>query len=344
MLQKTIAVIACTLLCVLLAAQSPAYELECGSRSNTIELEVSNADATETLEEVWVSVIDAPNWIAELRPMHCTLGDIAAGSSQSALFTFDVKDGIQASSTGSMLLRITVADGREWTRRVPLTIGDHAPRIQQAPATVCCDTIPTAVELSSFNAKGYEDHIVVEWTTESENNNAGYNIYRGRSAEGEKVLLNDELIPSLADEYEGATYTYDDREVTAGDTYHYWLEMVALSGRTRKWGPVSAVADDSAGDTPIPSSFYLAQNYPNPFNPNTVIRYDLPVDCSVRLEIFNVQGQLVAVLVNEHEEAGRKTVEWDGRDGEGVNVTSGIFFYRLQAGAYRKVRKMALLR
>jgi hypothetical protein len=97
-------------------------------------------------------------------------------------------------------------------------------------------------------------------------------------------------------------------------------------------------------DSNLPSRFALSQNYPNPFNPQTVIQYALPFDCEVQVAIYNILGQRVRTLVNEHQEAGYRRVEWDSRNNEGVEVSSGVYFFRLQAGELTQSRKMLLLK
>jgi hypothetical protein len=91
-----------------------------------------------------------------------------------------------------------------------------------------------------------------------------------------------------------------------------------------------------------PAQFVLEQNYPNPFNPTTVIGYQLP-DVGTRfivsLKVFDILGRVVALLVNAPQAAGRYSIVWDAR-----NVTSGIYFYRLQAGSFLETKKLILLR
>ena len=102
-----------------------------------------------------------------------------------------------------------------------------------------------------------------------------------------------------------------------------------------------------AGESPyrgIPKKFALYQNYPDPFNAGTEILYALPRSCRARLEIFNVLGQRVILLVDEHRMAGYHTVRWDGRDASGRAVASGVYLYRMQAESYGNTRKMVLLR
>ena len=97
-------------------------------------------------------------------------------------------------------------------------------------------------------------------------------------------------------------------------------------------------------DKVAPSSFRLSQNYPNPFNPTTVIEYQLPKAMHVQLEVYNVLGERIATLVNEQQDAGYYTVSWDGRDQQHRMVTSGIYFYRLDAGQLFNMKKMLLMK
>ncbi len=94
-----------------------------------------------------------------------------------------------------------------------------------------------------------------------------------------------------------------------------------------------------------PEVFALANNYPNPFNPATTIQYALPQASDVALTVYNVLGQPVRTLVAEHQSAGRYVVEWDATNDSGQSLSSGMYFYRLQAdGAFLEVKKMLLLR
>ncbi|MBI4547593.1 MAG: T9SS type A sorting domain-containing protein [Ignavibacteriae bacterium] len=93
------------------------------------------------------------------------------------------------------------------------------------------------------------------------------------------------------------------------------------------------------GSPGLPEQFALEQNYPNPFNPATVIRYSLPVNSFVTLQVYNVLGQEVATLVNEKREAGRYEVRWNAS-----GLPSGVYYYRLRTPTFSKVHKMMLLR
>jgi VCBS repeat-containing protein len=94
----------------------------------------------------------------------------------------------------------------------------------------------------------------------------------------------------------------------------------------------------------IPTQYQLYQNYPNPFNPNTVIRYSLPETNRVRLVVYDLEGRVVATLVDEVQKAGNYSCIWEARDAQHRPMASGIYFYRLQAGSYEKSFRMLLVR
>ncbi len=94
----------------------------------------------------------------------------------------------------------------------------------------------------------------------------------------------------------------------------------------------------------LPDKFELAQNYPNPFNPTTTIRFDLPKKSNVKLTIFNVLGQKVSTLFDGEQPAGEYRATWDGTSQSGVKVSSGTYFYRLEADGFVSTKKMLLLK
>jgi len=153
----------------------------------------------------------------------------------------------------------------------------------------------------------------------------------------------------LLDETELGLCKYDESESTwtfRGATVDTAANLVSLSGVTEfsLWAitdssnaVVGASASDEAKKLPIECK--LSQNYPNPFNPTTLIEYDLPVDCHIKLTIYNILGQKVATLVDGNQKAGYKRARWDAG-----SLCSGIYFYRLQAGDFVQTRKMVVLK
>ncbi|MFH1335177.1 MAG: T9SS type A sorting domain-containing protein [Candidatus Zixiibacteriota bacterium] len=98
------------------------------------------------------------------------------------------------------------------------------------------------------------------------------------------------------------------------------------------------------GDNIKPSGFSLSQNYPNPFNPVTNIQFTVPKSSHVKIEIFNIVGQKVAILVDGDMKPGLYTADWNGRDESGKTVSSGIYFYRMRADDFSDMKKMVLVK
>lgn len=196
---------------------------------------------------------------------------------------------------------------------------------------------PTDIHVSSFSALNRDGYVEIRWSTASETSNTGFNIYRSTSEEGPRTRINEHLIPARGSDVQGSTYYLEDRGIEDAGKHYYWLEDISLNGQARMNGPV-LVETQTEG---TPKSFGLAQNHPNPFNPFTSIAYDLPTDCYVKLEVYNVLGQRVGSLVDEYQKAGRRIVYWNAASSK---YASGIYFYRLRAGDFTDVKKMVLLK
>jgi hypothetical protein len=107
---------------------------------------------------------------------------------------------------------------------------------------------------------------------------------------------------------------------------------------------IPTAVNDGSSRSELPGSFALGQNYPNPFNPSTNINYWLPQKAHVEIDIFNILGRKVTTLVNEDRPVGAHTAEWNGTDGSGGRVSTGIYFYRIKAGDFVESKKMLLLK
>jgi hypothetical protein len=116
--------------------------------------------------------------------------------------------------------------------------------------------------------------------------------------------------------------------------YAAWWLWVGISGY-----PIPT----DAGGSPPPPEFSLEQNRPNPFNPATQIFYRVPAAGPVKLAVYDVRGRLVATLVDGISQPGVFDAWWDGTDTSGLRVGSGVYFYRLESGAFKETRKMVLL-
>jgi hypothetical protein len=204
---------------------------------------------------------------------------------------------------------------------------------------------PLPVMLTQFTASSHDNGILIEWTTASEVNNACWviekqdqsNLINASSGKGSNIPEGDEGYKEMAT-IDGSGnadyfnhYHYMDSEVTPSGYYRYRLSDVSYNGSKTYHDPVVVQYQP-------PAAFSLDQNYPNPFNPTTVIRYSIPVTNHIDLSIFNLLGQKVATLVSEKQRTGRYQVEFNGSD-----LPDGVYFYRLQAGNFRQIKKLVLL-
>jgi len=94
----------------------------------------------------------------------------------------------------------------------------------------------------------------------------------------------------------------------------------------------------------LPDVFALHQNYPNPFNPVTTLRYDLPEDALVNINIYDMLGRQVKTLINHTQGAGYRSLIWDATNDYGKPVSAGIYLYQIHAGEYMQTKKMVLLK
>jgi hypothetical protein len=123
------------------------------------------------------------------------------------------------------------------------------------------------------------------------------------------------------------------------NTSYYWHSRTRTTDITGNWSPLKTFAVGS-----LPRVYRLEQNHPNPFNPDTKISFSIAEESKVRLEIINILGQRIRILVDETMPSGDYQAVWDGTDDRGEQAASGIYFYRLLSGSFTKTRKMALLR
>ena len=126
-------------------------------------------------------------------------------------------------------------------------------------------------------------------------------------------------------------YFFIDDNVTSGK-YAYRLKQIDNDG-TYEFSKVIEI------DVDAPLGYELSQNYPNPFNPTTTIKFSLPEAANVKLSLYNIIGETVALLVNEFKEAGVHTINFNASD-----LNSGIYFYKLEADNFVKIRKMSLIK
>jgi hypothetical protein len=180
-----------------------------------------------------------------------------------------------------------------------------------------------AVEVSSFKAAASYNSVTLTWQTQSEVENAGFNILREDPGTGAFKLVSsytsNDSLRGLGTSSTGQTYDFTDSRVISGTVYQYEIQSVTSDGFTKNIDTVQVTVA-------VPKNFALYQNYPNPFNPTTVIGYQLSAVSHVTLTIYDVLGREVATLVDGQQNAGVYKANFDGS-----RFASGVYFYRINA-------------
>ncbi|MBN2279874.1 MAG: lamin tail domain-containing protein [Candidatus Marinimicrobia bacterium] len=199
------------------------------------------------------------------------------------------------------------------------------------------------VTLSSFTATPDNGTVLLRWTTESEVNNLGFNLYKSDLRDGDFVKLNDALIEGAGNSTTKNDYSYTDIEVVPGKIYYYQIEDVAFDGKTEKHPVISVILEKT--DQTTADSFRLMPAYPNPFNPETTIKFQVPEKSTVSINIFDLRGQWVKSLVSENKLAGHYEVKWNGTDAGNNPVSNGIYFYQMTTGSgFSQTQKIMFLK
>jgi hypothetical protein len=147
---------------------------------------------------------------------------------------------------------------------------------------------------------------------------------------------------SATDAFKRAKFNYDfvEEDMSHGIHNTKYAQGLLLSA-LENFSPESVIEPVNSG---IPTTYTLGQNYPNPFNPTTSISFALPARQFVRLQVFNVLGDIVTTLVNQEMPAGTYRVTWSGRSLNGAVVPSGVYLYKLDAGTFSATRKMTMMK
>jgi hypothetical protein len=183
------------------------------------------------------------------------------------------------------------------------------------------NTNPLPVELSSFTTKFVNDKIQLKWVTKSEVNNYGFNVER-KINESEWNSIG--FVKGNGTTTETKKYSFTDEDLfNGGNKFYYRLKQIDNDG-TFKYSDIVEVKV-------VPTQFELSQNYPNPFNPTTTIRFSLPQQTSLKINIYNMLGELVETIAEGIYEAGFHKVTFSAKGGS--SLPSGVYIYRME-GTY----------
>ncbi len=196
---------------------------------------------------------------------------------------------------------------------------------------------PIPIELTTFTVNVNNKNIIVCWNTETEINNYGFEVERkivesfisGIVLEKDWIKLG--FISGAGTCNTPNEYSFRDNILIPG-RYFYRLKQIDIDGKFSYSYEVEVEVN-------FPTEFALYQNFPNPFNPATKIRYEIPTKEFVTLKIFDALGNEIKTLINEEQEAGKYSVNFDGSI-----LASGIYYYRLTAGLFINTKKMLFLK
>jgi hypothetical protein len=204
-------------------------------------------------------------------------------------------------------------------------------------------TLP--VELSSFTAiASAQGFVSLAWTTQSESNVHGYQIYRNSSESLSEAILVSNLIEGT-NTSSVQHYTFTDAEVETANTYYYWLQQLDLSGAEHFYGPIMVTLTGEPGDPEIPVPVLVTginSIFPNPGSEVT-LDYALAKDSNISVSVYNLRGQMVKRLFAGFKNQGSYFLQWDGKDANGNSCPSGVYFFELNSGNGDKQRAKLLL-
>lgn len=185
------------------------------------------------------------------------------------------------------------------------------------------------VELASFNAFINENDVTLNWQTASELNNSGFQVERKKENNEWNEIG---FVSGNGTSTEIHKYIFEDNNLSAGK-YNYRIKQIDFDGTFEYFYLEEEIIIVS------PSKFILLQNYPNPFNPTTSIEFSIPEKTNVLLKVFNSIGEEIKTLLNDVKPAGSYEIEFNAN-----GLSSGIYYYKLEANNYVKTMKMILLK
>ncbi len=177
---------------------------------------------------------------------------------------------------------------------------------------------------------------VLVWNTNPEPDVTHYAVYK--NADPAFIPSSANFVTLVA----APDTTYNDGTAVSG--MYYKVNAVDATDYAGGYaGPVEAEAT-GIGDDVVSFTNNLSQNHPNPFNPTTRISYEIRSRVHVSLSVYDVQGRTIKTLVNEVKSPGQFTAQWDGTNNNGSRVSTGVYFYRLNAGSFVQTKKMVMLK
>jgi hypothetical protein len=189
------------------------------------------------------------------------------------------------------------------------------------------------VELTSFIAAVNQNAVTLTWHTATETNNEGFEVERSKvndqNSKGEWETIK--FVEGYGTTSERKSYTFIDKNVEVG-SYVYRLKQIDFDGSF-------AYSENVEAEILPPAKYYLHQNFPNPFNPATQIKFSVLVEGYVTLTVHSALGEKIAEIFSGDVQAGSHEVLFDAS-----NLSSGVYYYRIETKGFNSVKKMMLLK
>ncbi|MCB0742445.1 MAG: T9SS type A sorting domain-containing protein [Ignavibacteriae bacterium] len=272
-------------------------------------------------------------------PFPFTRIDLRSFSSQLSDLTGDFFIGYTVPSGSASMVVSSSSNGRSYNYNG--TSWSSYSQSYEMRAIIFTSATPLPVELTTFSANVNNNKVQLNWETATEVNNYGFEVERqnaevsSQKSEWEKVGFVEGHGNSNSPKF----YQYSDASLNTSGKYYYRLKQIDIDGKYE----YSEMVEINISS---PDDFSLSQNYPNPFNPTTKIKYSIPSnnltagnngDVLVTLKIYDILGKEIKTLVNENQSAGIYEVDFNAHQ-----LSSGMYFYTLQAGEFRQTNKMIL--
>jgi len=190
---------------------------------------------------------------------------------------------------------------------------------------------PLPVELTSFSATVNKNQLTLNWQTATEVDNYGFEIEREINSANNTGWEKIGFVKGNGNSNSPKEYSFIDNSPYGGSKFKYRLKQIDTDGQFEYSDIVELEV--------VPTQFELSQNYPNPFNPSTTIRFSLPQATQIKMNLYNMLGELVNTIAEGMYEAGNHKIVVDA-----ANLASGTYMYRIVAGGFVETKKMILLR
>ena len=284
---------------------------------------------------------------------------VESGSTLDVVYSYYDDRELNGNTAGSMATWSSIDGGTVWTK-VSEAGTDNGGRFgrNNYPVSSGINTYFTATDNSNtslpvefdeelFIGKYKNDVVELNWLTHSETGLRGFIVYRSENLNSNFEQIDsweDNLtLVSKHDENGGFTtndteYVYNDNSVEKGKVYYYRISAYC-SDTDNEYHPKTVKVETGALDSNEPEGMFLEQNYPNPFNASTNINYAVSKETNVSLVLYNSNGQIAKVLVDNVKAAGQYSVSVSNSD-----ISTGVYYYVMKAGDFKSFKKMIVVK